>query len=153
MLCDHSLKNKVFIILVVWTFCWTIVILFSNENSFNETLMKSLSEPFWRWRLFVHFAKRDSKRSESVKLSILPIINWSSRILNGVSRGAVVVRHGIYFRRLKIQCIPIKWTKLFFEVHNLPQLFFCIRVTRGIVSALVVVLFGHSVFFVKKKKW
>ncbi len=36
-------------------------------------------------------------------------------------------RCGIYFRRSKIQCI---WTKRFFKAHNLPQLFFCIRITR-----------------------
>ncbi len=51
-----------------------------------------------------------------------------------------VVRRSIYFQLPKIQCTPCKWTKWFFEAHNLPRLFFCIRVTqgtRGIVSALV----------------
>ncbi len=63
-----------------------------------------------------------------------------------------VVRCGIYFWLPKIQCIPRKWTKRFFKALNLPLWFFCIRVTRvtrGIVSALIVV---NTFNIIKKKK-
>ncbi len=37
------------------------------------------------------------------------------------------VLRGIYFQWPKIQCIPSKWTKRFFEVHNLPQWIFVLE--------------------------
>ncbi len=40
------------------------------------------------------------------------------------------VLHGIYFQWPKIQCIPSKWTKRFFEVHHLPQLIFVLELLK-----------------------
>ncbi len=35
----------------------------------------------------------------------------------------------------KFSASLVKWTKRFFEAHNLPRVIFCIRVIRGIISA------------------
>ncbi len=58
-------------------------------------------------------------------------LNWAVTEHTAGRCGATYI-----FRCPKIQCIPRKWTKRFFEAHNLPWLFFVFELLKLLVSAL-----------------